>query len=49
MVVVDEKLEPGPRAAGIGPLLAEKPFPYGVTDTPRVERVAGRLPVFSTV
>jgi hypothetical protein len=49
MVIVDEKLEPGPRMAGTRPLLAENPFPDGVTDTPRVERVAGRFPVFSTV
>ena len=49
IVIVDEKEPPGPKEAGKGPLAAENPVPDGTTATPSDVRLAGELPVFSTV
>lgn len=49
IVIVEEKDAPGFKLDGIGPFDAVKPFPDGVTETPRVDRLAGMLPMFLTV
>jgi hypothetical protein len=49
IVILDEKVEPGFKVGGIGPGDAENPFPKGVTETPRDERLAGMFPVFLIV
>ena len=49
MLIVEEKEAPAFKNDGIDPSVAENPLPVGDTRTPSVERLAGRLPVFSTV
>ena len=49
IVIVDENDAPAFKLDGIGPFVATKPLPDGVTTTPRVERLAGMFPVFLIV
>jgi len=48
MVTVDVNVAPGPKSDGIAPSAPVKPFPDGVTVTPREERLAGTVPIFLT-